>query len=99
MIRQACPICAAELAENPRYPNHLCRACAGRATAADGRPLAFSNTSIGGGFTARFADSGEAYPGGHDCFVDGVRCRADEAYFGGIVIVPAGAGSSGRSAA
>jgi hypothetical protein len=39
---------------------------------------------------ARYADTGEDYPG-RECYVKGVRCRAAEARFGGIVIQPAGA--------
>lgn len=37
------------------------------------------------GFVAEYADTGEEYQG-HDCFIDGVKCHADEARFGGIVI-------------
>src|SRR5439155_5708492 len=63
----------------------VCPACAGRATSAAGRPLQFRNTNATGGFVARYADTMEAYPG-HECFISGVRCRADEARSGGIVI-------------
>jgi len=40
-----------------------------------------------GGFIAYYADSHqtETHPG-HICFIDGIRCYADEARFGGIVI-------------
>ncbi len=34
-----------------------------------------------------YADTGEARDS-HLCFVDGVKCRADEARFGGIIIQP-----------
>jgi hypothetical protein len=40
-----------------------------------------------GGFIAQYADTGESYPS-HECYVDGVRCHADEGHFGGIVIQP-----------
>jgi O-acetyl-ADP-ribose deacetylase (regulator of RNase III) len=85
MTTQHCPICSAPVTPNPRYRRHVCGDCASRAAAADGRPLAFSNIDFGGGFAARYAESGEPYPG-HECFIGGVRCRADEARFGGIVI-------------
>lgn len=74
---------------SPRYPRRVCDACASRASSVDGRRLAFSNVSMSGGFAARLLDTGEELPG-HDCFIDGVRCRADEDRFGGIVIEVAG---------
>lgn len=40
-----------------------------------------------GGFVARYADTDELYDS-HQCFIDGVRCHAGEARFGGIVIEP-----------
>jgi hypothetical protein len=49
--------------------------------------LVFSNESFSGGFIAQYADTGEARDS-HLCFVDGVKCRADEARFGGIIIQP-----------
>ena len=89
MSEAACPFCGAELHPNPRYPVRLCRACIARAQAADRRPLTFSNVSIGGGFLARYTDSGEEHDS-HDCWVDGRKCRADEEYMGTIVVIPAG---------
>ncbi|MCU0610388.1 MAG: hypothetical protein MUE60_01190 [Candidatus Eisenbacteria bacterium] len=85
MAIQKCPICLATVTPNPRYPRFLCRQCATRATSVDGRQLEFANTDFTGGFAASYADSGEEYPS-HECYVDGVRCHADEARFGGIVI-------------
>lgn len=73
------------MALNPRYPRAVCPDCAARAASADGRRLTFGNVSLSGGFAAVYADSGEPYPG-HECFIDGVRCHADEARFGGIVV-------------
>ena len=58
---------------------------ASRACSADGRPLTFSNAGFDGGYVARYNDTGEPYDG-HDCWIDGVACRANEARFGGIVI-------------
>jgi hypothetical protein len=84
---QACPLCGAAVPVNPRYPQALCRECAALAGDVRGRPLAFANESMGGGFEARYADTGEEYLS-HECWVRGVRCWADEARFGGIVIQP-----------
>jgi hypothetical protein len=85
----ACPICSAALKADPRYPRAVCGACAARACSADGRPLRFVNVSLSGGYEAWYADTGESYPS-HACFIDGLRCRADEARLGGIVIERAG---------
>lgn len=75
------------LPANARYPDRLCNACADRAVAPDGRPLAFRNESFSGGFEARYADDGSPYSS-HLCLVDGRRCHANEDYWGGIVIRP-----------
>jgi hypothetical protein len=80
-----CPICLAEVCPNKRYPKYLCSQCSSRATDAFGRSLEFGNVGLSGGYVAAYADTGEEYPS-HECFVDGIRCRADEARFGGIVI-------------
>jgi len=70
-----------------RYPRYACRSCAERACDADGARLAFSNASMSGGYMARYAATGAEYPS-HECFIDGVRCHADEAHMGGIVVRP-----------
>lgn len=85
---QRCPICAAEVRANPRYPRYLCGRCVRLAVSVDGRPLAFYNVDMSGGCAGKYTDTGEAYAG-HACFVAGVRCVADEGRFGGIVIEPA----------
>jgi hypothetical protein len=53
---------------------------------AAGRPLAFRNESVSGGFVATYADTGEPYPDEHACWIDGIACRAGEHYWGGIVV-------------
>jgi len=50
--------------------------------------LGFSNEGLSGEYVAEYADTGEVYEG-HECFIDGVRCLASEAKFGGIVITVA----------
>lgn len=93
-MQQRCPICGTSVSESSRYPRHLCATCAAKVRSADGRSLTFANAHLSGGFVARYADTGEGYPS-HECFVDGVKCHADEAYLGGIVIEAANA-ISGR---
>jgi hypothetical protein len=85
MTAQHCPICGASVNPSTRYPRYVCGGCAARASSADGRLLEFGNIGIGGGFEARYADTGEEYSS-HDCFIGNLKCYADEARFGGIVI-------------
>ena len=86
-ITQFCPICAKPVPVSERYPRYVCEDCSAKAVSKNGRGLSFFNESLFGGFAGQFADTGEAYPD-HECYIDGIRCRADEAYFGGIVIQP-----------
>ena len=83
---QTCPICGKEVHPSERYPKYVCGDCAKLAVSKDGRPLAFYNQSISGGYEAKYADTGEAYDS-HDCYIKGLKCRADDHYFGGIVII------------
>jgi hypothetical protein len=85
MATQLCPICSAEVRPNPRYPRYVCQDCASKAMSADGRPLEFGNLDFSGGFAANYADNGAKYPT-HECFIGTIKCCADEARFGGIVI-------------
>jgi hypothetical protein len=47
--------------------------------------VTFTNADLSGGFVGTYSDTGEEYSS-HECFVDGVECRAEEAYLGGIVV-------------
>jgi len=82
---RACPICGVEVAPCDRYPRYVCANCARKAESPDGRPLSFGHVGLSGGYSAWFTDDGMPYQG-HDCVIEGVRCRADEARFVGIVI-------------
>lgn len=68
-----------------RYPRYVCGTCYLRAVDEDGRSLSFSNVSLSGGFAALYRDTHEERDS-HICYVDGVKCCAEEARFGGIVI-------------
>ncbi len=86
MDAQYCPICNKEVTPNPRYPNYVCGECAEKATASDGRKLEFANaTLLGTGYVARYVDTQEVYES-NICYINQVKCWADEARFGGIVI-------------
>jgi ADP-ribosyl-[dinitrogen reductase] hydrolase len=83
--KHRCPVCNVHLIYKERYPRYVCNDCVEKATDKDGRPLRFYNQSISGGFAAEYADTREPYKG-HDCYIDGIACYADEARFGGIVV-------------
>lgn len=82
-----CPICTGPPPDVPRYPHAVCFTCVGLATSLDGRPLGFSNLGVSGGFMAYHRDDDTTYRS-HECLIRGVRCWADEAKFGGIVVQP-----------
>ena len=83
---QFCPICHVEVQKSPRYPAYVCGSCYSRASDKGGRLLSFSNLDMfGNGFKALYKDTGEPY-NNCVCYIDGKKCWAGEAYFGGIVI-------------
>ena len=84
---QQCPICGSDVRPSARYPAYVCDACERRATAEDGRAVAFYNESLSGGCIGKYVSTGEEYPSDL-CYIDGVACRAREARFGGIVVQP-----------
>ncbi|MCA9592974.1 MAG: hypothetical protein KC776_06670 [Myxococcales bacterium] len=82
-----CPICREPRPGSPRYPDHVCADCVRRAVNQNGHALRFENAGPFGGLVAVVIDTNERT---HDqgCTIDGVRCRAEEARFGGIVVRP-----------
>jgi hypothetical protein len=89
MASQHCPICSTSISPNPRYPRYVCPGCASEAVSPDGRHVAFFNQDVSGGCVGQYVDTGAEYPL-RECLIRGVRCRADEARFGGIVIEAVG---------
>jgi hypothetical protein len=86
---QKCPICQVPVPPSPRYPRYVCYDCYIRAVDEEGRSLSFSNVSFSGGFRAIYGDTREERDS-HICYIDGIRCWANEAHMGGIVIQPHG---------
>ncbi len=82
---QKCPICSTVVTFSARYPRYVCDGCFVKAVDEVGRSISFSNVSLSGGFAALYRDTNEERDS-HVCYIDGIKCRADEAYFGGIVI-------------
>ncbi|GAB3129465.1 hypothetical protein HNR05_000721 [Leifsonia psychrotolerans] len=93
-VQQACPLCASPTRENPRYPNYLCRLCADGVTDASGRHVQVHGTPpTGGGQVGSYDDGSPAdlpqASVGVRVYRYGIPCQAYEAYFGGIVTIPA----------
>jgi DNA-directed RNA polymerase subunit RPC12/RpoP len=80
-----CPICRASLDYYSRYPNYVCSRCLEKVTDEKGRGLSFFNEGMYGGFKAVYTDNDEKRDS-RTCYIDGVKCFADEAYMGGIVV-------------
>jgi hypothetical protein len=83
---QHCPICQEKIAYSQRYPRYICKDCANKTTDLAGRPVVFYNTSLfGQGCRGQYKETKEFYPG-DICFVNGIKCQAEEFRFGGIVV-------------
>lgn len=82
---QRCKLCLKEIPETPRYPRSVCNSCASKVASADGRRLTFYNSDLSGGFLARYTDTQTLYPA-HECYIEGIKCVAEESHLGGIVI-------------
>jgi len=82
---QKCPICSATVEPSPRYPNYICSECWTKAVDDDGRPLGFGYSPEIGQYTVWYKDTKEPRENGI-CFIDGMRCRAQEDYWGGTVV-------------
>lgn len=80
-----CPICSTPVPHWIRYPTAVCGNCFDKACDAQGRKLSFYNVSMSGGFIA-VVDETQEEGEDHVCYIEGVKCWADEARFGGIVI-------------
>jgi predicted amidophosphoribosyltransferase len=81
---QKCPICGMELPASKRYKNYVCDKCIERAVDEDGKPASFYSE-------ARRNEDGSfqtPYTLRKVCYIDGIKCRGQEAKFGGLVVEP-----------
>jgi len=83
--KQFCPICSREVPPSARYPAYICDACAAKSHDGAGRKVSFGNTSFSGGCQGYYLDDQSLY-NHRVCYVGDIRCMANEARFGGIVI-------------
>ncbi|HCG6670454.1 TPA: hypothetical protein NJ211_004651 [Vibrio parahaemolyticus] len=86
-VPNTCPICKEKVEVSSRYPNYVCKRCSVNPVDEKGHSLSFWNQSVSGGFEARYSDTNEIRDS-HICYINGVKCWADEAHMGGIVIQP-----------
>lgn len=94
--RQFCPTCKRYVKVSSRYPNYVCNKCTLLATDKKGKAIAFYNTEHSGhGCAGRYRDSEKAYTS-RTCYIKGIKCEADEAYMGGIVITSASSTTNKR---
>lgn len=86
---QECPLCKEEVTEVARYPTYVCGTCIdthGTKTI-DEKKMEFYNIDYWGGFKSLVEGEVSTVPQ-HICYINKVKCYADEARFGGIVIQP-----------
>ena len=79
-----CPICSQPSLTTKRYPNKICHNCTKLCVTENGKSIQFFNIDYSGGFVSIVDNQyrGEI----HECYVNNIKCYADEARFGGIVI-------------
>ena len=85
IITHSCPIYFKPTPYQERYPLAVCSNCFNKASNRTGKKLSFSNLDPGGGYRAVVEETVEEY-NSHVCYIDRVKCCADEAKFGRIVI-------------
>jgi hypothetical protein len=86
--QQHCPACNRYVKHSTRYPDYACDKCVLKAVDSKGRALHFINTtSVGHGCQAVLKETNELTKS-KTCFIKGIKFKAQEAYFGGIVLLP-----------
>ncbi|HTK19196.1 MAG TPA: hypothetical protein VL442_06780 [Mucilaginibacter sp.] len=93
-LQQHCPICNRYKKYSERYPEYVCEKCIKLATDKTGTSIGFYNITYDGhGCQGRYIESGKLYRG-TTCYIKGIKCYAEEAYLGGIIIRPSGSRKS-----
>ena len=72
-----------------RYPNMICNNCLNNNTILDsmGNIVSFNNLGFSGGFeSVHIINNISVTKNEHDCYINNIKCYADESRFGGIVI-------------
>lgn len=84
---QVCPVCGNKVIDNPRYPTYVCSTCMANAENEQQQKVQFFNEDMGVGCIGFIRGTQIPYES-NICFINGVKCIAQEAYMGGIVIQP-----------
>ena len=83
MKNKNCPICDKNMMYLGRYPKMICHECIELTVNKNGESIKFYNIDHTGGFMSIVDDiKGEE----HECYINNIKCYADEARFGGIVV-------------
>ena len=78
-MEKSCPICNDKMNYSERYPNMVCH----KTLTGKDEKIEFYNIDHTGGFYSLVNDEiGDI----HECYIEGHKCHADEARFGGIVV-------------
>ena len=84
-----CPVCNEVASVTPRYPSCVCRDCINKYGTLDinNNLIIFQNESISGGIRAfRIINGKQEEVYSYECYVNKIKCIAQEHRFGGIVI-------------
>jgi hypothetical protein len=82
-----CPICGNLMPRSDRYPKSICSAHYGECFDSEGNKVTFVNCNEFGGFESIHTIGDTlVYRNDGICYVRDKKCRAGEAYFGGIVV-------------
>ena len=85
LSKYPCPICSTETLFSQRYPLAVCNYCAQKTATINNDPISYYNTSAFGGFEG-INEKTQQKTTESLCYIDGHKCYAQEARFGGIVV-------------
>jgi hypothetical protein len=84
--------CTTDMFYSPRYPNQVCENCIVNSVDSEGNIVKFYNVDFYGGFESYHYVIGSdgqtnvVQKNEHVCWINGKKCFADEAKFGGIIV-------------
>jgi hypothetical protein len=81
-------VCKKQFINITRYSKIICEKCYDKDIYdKEGNLVKFYNEGIGGGFISEhIINNKRVVKKEHECYINGIKCYADEARFGGIVI-------------
>ena len=83
MEESNCPICNNLRFTTSRYPKKICSNCEELTVTENNEKIRFFNIDNTGGFLSIVNNH---HGNIHECYINNIKCYADEARFGGIVI-------------